>query len=294
MFLRGLFLKIARRNQDPVAPRYPVDPRVPSMDTWAFEGIVGRITSGPSSNEWVFAETYREPDTGNIDYYALNLPDDCASDTFGSFVMDDGVVDGPRPPGEGGLIDYLTAALGVEWHADPAVIERVLDGIYAENQPEQALATFRELSALWLVGDLAPNVLARAAADALATGWDTPALRDVAGLYCSSTFWEIRPVLEQAWEQLARPLPSNEDHLAILALRAQCWQFITGQLTVGGLTTWTHSVVGHDGPALAQPLVDLNDGLEVAGDDVTPTKPRELAETVKRAASVFLAETNSY
>jgi hypothetical protein len=278
-----------------------MNPRLPTIETCTSDGIVGRITSGPNAGEWVLAETYRDPSTGKVDFYSPYLPDEDLYDTHGSFVMSDGVVDVPRPPGVGGLIDELTNALDVEWHADPTCVEQeraAFAARYAQRgslspdaQPDRVMAMFREMSGLWLVGESNADELSRAAANVLAAGRDTPALRDVAGLYPTSTWWDVRPALERTWEQLGRPLPSNDDHLIVLALRAQCRRFITRQLTAGELTRWAHAVAGHDGPDLAQPLVDLDDDLDAALFGDSRMQVREFHAATRRAVDEFLADT---
>lgn len=301
MRLPRLFQRFERRHRARTVPTYPLNPRLPPLETWTPDGIVGRIALGPNAGQWVIAETYRDPGTGKIDFYSLYLPDDDLYNADGSFVMSDGVIDSPRQPGVGGLIDELTTALDVEWHTDPAIVEReraaYLDRyaqrgkLSPEEQPEQVFANFREMSGLWLIGCANPDELARAAADVLAAGWDTPALRDVAGLYSTSTWWDVRPALERTWEELHRPLPTNDGQLMVLALRGQCRRFITKRLSAGELTSWAHAVVGHAGPDLALPLVYLDDELDDALSGVSRMRVRDFHAATKGAVDEFLERT---
>jgi hypothetical protein len=174
MRLPRLFQRFVRGQRARTVPTYPMNPRLPTIETCTSDGIVGRITSGPNAGEWVLAETYRDPSTGKVDFYSPYLPDEDLYDTHGSFVMSDGVVDVPRPPGVGGLIDELTNALDVEWHADPTCVEQeraAFAARYAQRgslspdaQPDRVMAMFREMSGLWLVGESNADELSRAAA----------------------------------------------------------------------------------------------------------------------------------
>lgn len=103
------------------ASNYPVDDRVPPFAGWPHDGIVGRIGRGPDEGEWVLVDPVWDSSTGGVEAYELELPRDLY-DTDGHHVMDDGCVDVPRPVGVGGLIDYLTTALDVEWSTDAALV----------------------------------------------------------------------------------------------------------------------------------------------------------------------------
>lgn len=104
-----------------VVPSYPIDVRVPPFAEWPRIGIVGQIGRGPDQGEWVFVTPLQDPTSGALTEYVLELPRDLY-DANSDLIMDDPCVDGPRPDGEGGLIDYLTTALDVEWSTDAIVV----------------------------------------------------------------------------------------------------------------------------------------------------------------------------
>jgi hypothetical protein len=110
------------RRQKVAVPSYPLDARVPAFAMWPRDGIVGQIGRGPDTGGWVIVDPIWDPTTGILTTYVLELPRDLFDDD-GEHLLDDPCVDAPRADGEGGLIDYLTTALDVEWSLDPAVIE---------------------------------------------------------------------------------------------------------------------------------------------------------------------------
>jgi hypothetical protein len=109
-----------RRRED-VDPSYPIDARVPPFAEWPRTGIAGKIGRGPDQGEWVRATPIQDPTSGAPMDYVLELPRDLY-DGNGDHIMDDPCVDGPRPDGEGGLIDYLTTTLDVAWSTDATVV----------------------------------------------------------------------------------------------------------------------------------------------------------------------------
>jgi hypothetical protein len=104
-----------------VVPSYPLDARVPPFAEWPRAGIAGKIGRGRDQGKWVRATPIRDPVSGALTNYVLELPRDLY-DGNGDHIMDDPCVDGPRPKGQGGLIDYLTTALDVAWSTDGAVV----------------------------------------------------------------------------------------------------------------------------------------------------------------------------
>jgi hypothetical protein len=115
-----------RSKSKRVPESFVVDDGVPPVSDWGPQGIVGRIGKGPLHGEYVRVDPLRERSEGSgpIVGYVLDLPEGHLFDADGVHLMDDGVIDDIRPPGEGGFIDLLTAALDIEWFTDPAVVTR--------------------------------------------------------------------------------------------------------------------------------------------------------------------------
>lgn len=105
---------------------YPVDARVPPIESWPSWGIAGRIGSGDRAGEWVAAVPEEFSRAGAIRWYSMLLPDEDLYDTEGKRLMSDGVMDGPRRQGVGGLVDALTTDLDIEWFTDRKLVEDFL------------------------------------------------------------------------------------------------------------------------------------------------------------------------
>lgn len=120
-----------RKSSEADGPKqYAVDPMVPPVAAWPLEGIVGRIGRGAERGEWVLAEPYWDAVVGDgpAAGYSLELPRRQLFDLDGNHLLDDGCYDDFRASGEGGFIDLLTTALGVEWSTDEAVVASVRAG----------------------------------------------------------------------------------------------------------------------------------------------------------------------
>lgn len=125
-----------------------------------------------------------------------------------------------------------------------------------------------------------------AAADLLVLGYDTPALRQLAGLSPGDSFYEVEPAVTAALDEL-----EIGDLLDISAdragLEARLGLFLDGKLTLRELSTWAHQMIGHEGEDDLQPFVmldDIYDDWEYAGQDLP-----YLDQVTRKAARDFLA-----
>jgi hypothetical protein len=115
------------------------------------------------------------------------------------------------------------------------------------------------------VGDLSD-----AASDLLVLGYDTPALRQLAGLSPGGSFYEVEPAVNAALEELeiGDLLDTNAERAG---LEARLGLFLDGNLTLRELSTWAHQTIGHDGEDDLQPFVlldDIYDDWEYSGQDL--------------------------
>lgn len=126
----------------------------------------------------------------------------------------------------------------------------------------------------------------RAAAEAVSNGADSPSLRELAGLserYADTS--EVRDLLAAALDELhVVAVTPESDEGQLLALRFYCLEWRAGRLGDEQLAAWAHRAIGHDGPLIAQELVELEDLFE------TPSFAR--AE-VRQAVDRFLERTGA-
>jgi hypothetical protein len=141
--------------------------------------------------------------------------------------------------------------------------------------------------AMWQVGSINSPVVVDRAVGALVAGLDTPGLRDLAGRVSDENWFEMRDLIEETFSELGAPLPQiDTDASILLALQFMCQQFASGQVSARELAKWAHAHVGHEGPALAQDLVVLDDAFDeipyIDGDEA------EWTERTKEAARSLL------
>ncbi len=122
----------------------------------------------------------------------------------------------------------------------------------------------RELAECWALWPRVPDrgvAAIRAAAEALAFDVDSPSLRELAGLserYRDSH--EVRDLVAATLDELGVVAVSPEsDEGQLLALRYYCVEWRDGRLGDERLAEWAHTVIGHEGPLIAQELVELED-----------------------------------
>lgn len=128
--------------------------------------------------------------------------------------------------------------------------------------------------------------LSGAAADLLMLGYDTPALRELAGLSPSDSFYEVEPAVITALDELeiGDLLGPSTDRAG---LEARLVLFLGGTQSLRELSTWAHHVIGHEGEDDLQPFVVLDDICDVweqTGQDLS-----HLDLVTRKAARDFLA-----
>ena len=112
--------------------------------------------------------------------------------------------------------------------------------------------------------DAHPTTLA--ASELIASGVDTPGLRELAGFTRNASWWEVRDTAAQACLELGlRFVESNsvDAHLAVLAYR--CREYLAGRLSVDGLgvSAGRHeTAVIRAGMSAAQELILLDSQYE--------------------------------
>lgn len=145
---------------------------------------------------------------------------------------------------------------------------------------DRAVRSLAESWALWPYVPHRSVAAIRAAAEAVAFEVDSPSLRELAGL--SERYRdldEVRDLLAGALDELGVTTVSPEsDEGQLLALRYYCVEWRDGRLGDEKLAEWAHAMIGHDGPLLAQELVELEDLF------VTPgiSRREEVAQAVGR------------
>jgi len=128
--------------------------------------------------------------------------------------------------------------------------------------------------------------LSDAAADLLVLGYDTPALRQLAGRSPGDSFYEVEPAVTAALDELeiGDLLGTSADRAG---LEARLELFLDGDLALRELSTWAHQTIGHEGEEDLQPFVlldDICDDWEYSGPDLP-----YLELVTRKAARDFLA-----
>ena len=124
----------------------------------------------------------------------------------------------------------------------------------------------------------------RDAAEALADGFDSPGLREVAGLPSAATWWANEDALRSAFTELGLAFPEKDSRVAKLgAARVLCERALTARLTPRELTESLHSLAGHEFSDETEDLVLLDDE-----GGWSPSRPEEWDGRVLDAARGFL------
>lgn len=141
-------------------------------------------------------------------------------------------------------------------------------------------------TALAELGVTSAAPIVEAAGEALVSGLDSPSLRDLAGRSNKSTLIDIRAALDATYDELdlAYPDPTSSEVL-LLALEHYCLEYLDERMPARDLIKWAHENIGHEGPEIAQPLVNLDDELD--DGDVDPSDLEW--ETLERVRA-FLAQ----
>lgn len=114
--------------------------------------------------------------------------------------------------------------------------------------------------ALWIVqSDAAPTAI-DAATRALVQGVDSGPLRELAGATPDINVFELGALIESALSSAEVDVGElTEDDALQLVTRHHAERVLRSEMDIRELTGWAHSKIGHEGPAWAQELVELDD-----------------------------------
>jgi hypothetical protein len=148
-----------------------------------------------------------------------------------------------------------------------------------------------EDSTLWSVGEVTTAQLIRLACDALVSGMDSQALRELAGApeSSSSSDYDIEDILERVADDFGFTFYRRNSADGRLAgarvLAAQC---VAGHLPPRELARWMHSRIkhGHEDQRV-EALVSLDDQYDIS--DYTGQSPEQIDRAVLGAAERLLA-----
>ena len=138
-----------------------------------------------------------------------------------------------------------------------------------------AVADLERHALLWLVGQGDFEPVVRSACDLLVAGFDGEALARLAGLSVHEDRWSsgLDEVIADALAEQGRVLPARDTEEATVAVvRARSAEALAGRLHPRELAAWAHRVIGHEGAAMAQPLVDLDDSYDLAEYEGAPLR----------------------
>lgn len=165
---------------------------------------------------------------------------------------------------------------------------------------DEAREAFLEALVLWTWKDhVHGQDVVDAACTALVAGLDSPALRDLAGLYPDTPQDVLRLAVEDVVAELRITLPVGDDALSRFVLRQQARALLDGRITPRALTEWAYSTGSMRGSEGYSRLVgalweyeEIDDLAEYLGRG-TPTHPEATATLdthVRRMARALLAE----
>jgi hypothetical protein len=107
--------------------------------------------------------------------------------------------------------------------------------------------------------DAAPAAI-DAATRALVEGQDSGPLRELAGVASDINVFELGALIEAALSSVGVDVDElTEDDALQLVTRHHVERVLRGEMDIRELTGWAHAKIGHEGPAWAQELVDLDD-----------------------------------
>jgi hypothetical protein len=158
----------------------------------------------------------------------------------------------------------------------------------AKDRDNPSVSSLREATAALLFGLVKPRDVTALAANLLAAGSDGESLVALASLYSSATSADIFDLSSAALiEAGAQPLDRDGEEIPLLALRAACRRFLSGDWELRAFSSWVHYRIGHDGPVAAQPLVEVDDELDARSIGAGSRYRQKVA----RLAATFLADT---
>ncbi|MCM6763446.1 hypothetical protein NB037_13545 [Rathayibacter sp. ZW T2_19] len=168
--------------------------------------------------------------------------------------------------------------------------ERITAEVRAATAPTPSADPVREAGAEFLLGGCPPLHVVAAAVEHVAAGVPGERLLALASLYSDASVWEVLDALNAALAEAGEPpLVEGDDETAILALRSACRRFLAGGTDLRSLSSWTHSAIGHDGPEIAEPLVLLDDDLDLWGAQGVEPDATALLDARLRAAAFLRA-----
>lgn len=138
-----------------------------------------------------------------------------------------------------------------------------------------------------------------AACDALVAGLDSPALRDLAGLYRDAPREVVQLTVDDVVEELGLDLPVGRDALSRYVLRREARTLLDGWITPRAFTERAYLIDltsrSGDGVLFVSPLweyEELDDVEEYLGHGTSTCAEARAAldDDVRRAARAFLAE----
>lgn len=114
--------------------------------------------------------------------------------------------------------------------------------------------------ALWIVRSDAARAAIKAATRALLEGLDSEPLRELAGASPDINVFELGALIESAMRSAGVDTSEmTEDDALRLVARHYAEQVMRWQMPAREFAGWAHSRIGHEGPAWAQELVELDD-----------------------------------
>ncbi|WP_354512593.1 hypothetical protein [Paenarthrobacter sp. 4246] len=117
--------------------------------------------------------------------------------------------------------------------------------------------------ASWTIRQDATAAAISAATNALVEEHDGQALRELAGASLHINVFELGVLVDDALKELGVATGDmTKDDAQLVAAYHYASQAIEGTLPVRELASWAHRVVGHQGHAIAQELVELDDAYD--------------------------------
>lgn len=157
-----------------------------------------------------------------------------------------------------------------------------------EPAPE-AVRDVREVGALWLLEACDASELLAEASRASGECDPSPELVELAILYSSTSWWELKDALDACLIAYGfEALDPRSPLVPVLALRRICRLFLAGTIDVAVMLGAAHSLVGHHGHRSAHKLVELCDLV----DDEAYVSPLEPGEIEREAAEFLRQSTN--
>lgn len=127
------------------------------------------------------------------------------------------------------------------------------------------------------------GLLADEATDALVAGWDSPALRQLAGASSTDNLWALDALVDDVTSELNLPTAAPGEGREVQAAAAMCRRALRGEVGLREVARWAHQVIGHEGPQALQQLVELDDQYDIA--DIGPLTLAEVEELAQRTVT---------